>query len=110
MNPSKLGYSVAALVLGNQRATQAHAALCRGLVDDEMFFENAGEAFLVYDRIRGLLPAMRAAYQNPHLWAQLETLGKRMEAWHEKRAPGHVAAMRQRMARMRPVAAKTASE
>jgi hypothetical protein len=82
----------------------------RGLVDDEMFFENAGEAFLVYDRIRGLLPAMRAAYQNPHLWAQLETLGKRMEAWHEKRAPGHVAAMRQRMARMRPAAAKTASE
>ena len=48
--------------------------------------------------IRALLPGVRAAYQNPHAWAQLEAFGKRMEAWQEKRAPGHVAAMRQMMA------------
>jgi hypothetical protein len=82
----------------------------RGLIDDDLFFENSGEGFLVYDRIRALLPGVRAAYQNPHAWAQLEAFGKRMEAWQEKRAPGHVAAMRQMIARTRQAAAKAAGE
>jgi hypothetical protein len=80
----------------------------RGLVDDEMFFGNAGEGFLVYDRIRDVLPVMRTAFQNPHLWGQLEAFGKRMEAWQEKRAPGHIATMRQMMGRTRPATGKTA--
>jgi hypothetical protein len=79
----------------------------RGLIDDEFFFENSGEAFFVYDRIRELLPGMRAAYQNPQAFSNLEALGKRMEAWQEKRAPGSVAAMR---ARRQGAAAKAASE
>ena len=82
----------------------------RGLIDDDLFFENSAEGFWVWDRVRGLLPAMRAAHQNPHLWSQLDTFGKRMEAWQEKRAPGHVAAMRQRMSGMRQNAAKAAGE
>ena len=79
----------------------------RGLVDDDFFFENSGEGFLIYDRIREMLPAMRAAYHNPHAWSHLESFGKRMEAWQEKRAPGSVAAMR---ARRQAAAAKAASE
>jgi hypothetical protein len=82
----------------------------RGLMDDDLFFESAGEGFLVWDRLREVIPAMRAAFQNPHLWSQLEAFGKRMEAWQEKRAPGHVAAMRQMMSRTRPAAAKAAGE
>ena len=82
----------------------------RGLIDDELFFENSGEGFLVWDRVRPLLPGVRAAYQNPHAWGQLEAFGQRMEAWQEKRAPGHVAAVRQMMSRTRPSAAKAASE
>ena len=82
----------------------------RGLVDDELFFENAGEGFLVYDRVRDLLPGMRAAYKNPHAFAQLETFGKRMEAWIERRSPGQVAHMRQMMAQMRSAAAKSAND
>jgi hypothetical protein len=80
----------------------------RGLVDDELFFESAGEGFLVFDRIRDLLPAMRGMFKNPQAFAQLETFGKRMETWIERRAPGHVAHMRQMMAQMRPGAAKSA--
>jgi hypothetical protein len=80
----------------------------RGLVDDDFFFENAGEAFFVYDRIRTLLPGMRANFHNPHVWSQLEALGKRMEAWQEKRAPGAVAAMREMTARRLAAAAKAA--
>lgn len=83
----------------------------RGLIDDELFFENAGEGFLVYDRLRDLLPAMRVMFKNPHTWAQLETFGKRMEAWIERRAPGNVAHMRQMIAQMmRPAAAKSAGD
>jgi hypothetical protein len=82
----------------------------RGLVDDDLFFENAGEGFVVYDRIRELLPAMRAMYKNPLAFAQLEAFGKRMEAWLERRAPGHVAHMRQMMAQMRHGAARSAGD
>lgn len=82
----------------------------RGLVDDDLFFENAGEGFLVYDRIRELLPAMRAGYKNPHAFAQLEAFGKRMETWIERRSPGHVAHMRQMLAQMRSAAAKSAND
>jgi hypothetical protein len=82
----------------------------RGLLDDDLFFENAGEGFFVYDRIRDLLPAMRATFKNPYTWKQLEDFGKRMEAWIERRAPGHVAHMRQMMAQMRSAAAKSAGD
>jgi len=83
----------------------------RGLIDDDLFFENSGEGFLVYDRIRELLPGMRAAYNNPLAWSHLESLGKRMEAWQEKRAPGSVAAMRaRRQAAAAAAAAKAAGE
>lgn len=67
----------------------------RGLIDDELFFESAGEAWFVWERLRELAPAMRAAFKNPHAWAQLEALAKRFEQWQERRSPGHIAAMRQ---------------
>jgi hypothetical protein len=79
----------------------------RGLIDDDLFFENSGEGFLVYDSVREMLPAMRAAYNNPHAWSHLESFGKRMEAWQEKRAPGSVGAMR---ARRKAALAKAAGD
>ena len=69
----------------------------RGLIEDELFFENAGEAWFVWERLRALAPGVRAASKNPHAWSHLEALAKRMEEWQERRAPGHVATMRQRM-------------
>jgi len=69
----------------------------RGLIDDELFFESSGEAWFVWERLRPLAPGMRAASKNPRAWGQLEALATRMEQWQEQRAPGHLAAMRQRM-------------
>lgn len=69
----------------------------RGLIDDDLFFESSGEAWFVWERLRALAPGMRAASKNPHAWGQLEALAKRIEEWQESRAPGHTAAMRQRM-------------
>jgi len=79
----------------------------RGLIDDELFFESSGEAWFVWERIRELAPAYRAAMKNPHAWGQLEKLAKRMEQWQEQRAPGHLAAIRQIMnPAERPASAK----
>jgi hypothetical protein len=66
----------------------------RGLIDDGIFFENNGEIWVVWDRIRNIAPAWRTAFQNPTIFGNLEETCRRMEAWREKRAPGSTAAMR----------------
>ena len=43
----------------------------RGLIDD-IFFEHNGEIWIVWDRIRNIVPAWRAAFQNPLIFANLE--------------------------------------
>lgn len=76
----------------------------RGLIDDELFFESNGEIWVVWDRIRAIVPAWRAAFKNPTVFQNLEETCKRLESWREKRAPGSTAAMRQMMEQMRPKA------
>lgn len=72
----------------------------RGLIDEEFFFENSGEQWIVWERLKAIAPAMRTAFKNPHAWAKLEEHCKHLEAWREKRAPGSTEAMRQMMAQM----------
>ena len=73
----------------------------RGLINDELFFESNGEMWVVWDRIRGIVPPWRSAYKNPLVFCNLEEACKRLEAWREKRAPGSNAAMRQMMQQAR---------
>jgi hypothetical protein len=73
----------------------------RGLIDEEFFFETSGEQWLVWDRIRPIAEAWRAAFKNPRLFANLEQHCKRLEAWREKNAPGATELMRQMMEQMR---------
>ena len=72
----------------------------RGLMDEELFFETSGEQWIVWERVKPIVPAWRAAFKNPHVLANLEELCKRMEVWREKRAPGSTEAMRQIMQQM----------
>lgn len=76
----------------------------RGLIDEEFFFENTGEQWIVWERIKGLVPDQRARSKNPHMYAALEKHVKKLEAWRKKRAPGSTEAMRQMMAQMMPPA------
>ncbi|HKW55909.1 MAG TPA: hypothetical protein VJN42_01010 [Candidatus Acidoferrum sp.] len=69
----------------------------RGLINDELFFENNGEIWVVWDRMHTIVPAWRAAFKNPLLFTHIEDVCKRLEAWREKRAPGSSAAMRKVM-------------
>ena len=74
----------------------------RGLINDELFFESNGEIWVVWDRIRNVVPTWRAAFKNPTVFCNMENLCKRFETWREKRAPGSNNAMRQMMEQMRP--------
>ena len=67
----------------------------RGLINDELFFESNGEIWVVWDRMRTIVPTWRSAFKNPHLFQNIEEACKRLEAWREKRAPGSTVAMRQ---------------
>jgi hypothetical protein len=74
----------------------------RGMINDELFFESNGEIWIVWDRIRDIVPTWRTAFKNPILFHNLEETCKRLEVWREKKAPGSSAAMRQMMAQLRP--------
>jgi hypothetical protein len=84
----------------------------RGLIDEDFFFENTGEQWAVWSRIKALVPAMRERSKNPHHYENLEKHCSRFEAWREKRAPGSGEVMRQMMAQMQQAMkqAKTASD
>jgi hypothetical protein len=72
----------------------------RGLINDELFFESNGEIWVVWDRMRAIVPTWRAAFKNPHLFENIELTCKRFEAWREKRAPGSTVAMQQMMGQL----------
>ena len=67
----------------------------RGLVDDELYFESNGEAWVVWQKLCHLAPTMRATYKNPTMFEHLESLAKRLEEWRERRAPGSSEVLRQ---------------
>ena len=74
----------------------------RGLINDELFFESNGEIWVVWDRMRSIVPTWRSAFKNPYLFSNIEDACKRLEGWREKRAPGSSSAMRQMMDQTKP--------
>ncbi len=72
----------------------------RGLIDEEFFFENTGEQWIVWERLKPTVAGWREIFKNPHAFGNLEKHCTRLEAWREKRAPGSSEATRQMLARM----------
>src|SRR5260370_6767909 len=66
----------------------------RGLINDELFFDSNGEIWVVWDRMRSIVPTWRAAFKNPHLFHNIEETCKRLEAWRRKAPSGPPAARR----------------
>ena len=73
---------------------QACALVDYGLLHEDLFFETSGEFFGVWERVAPIVEEGRKMFVNPLFLANLEKAAKRFETWIEKRAPGHVAAMR----------------
>lgn len=76
---------------------QACSLLNYGLLHEDLFFETSGEFFGVWEQVKAVLPQFRKQFVDPNLLSNLEQAAKRYEAWSEKRAPGHIAAMREWM-------------
>jgi hypothetical protein len=72
----------------------------RGLIDEEFFFENSGEQWIVWDRLKPIAGTIRERMKNPHAYEKLEQHVARFEAWRERRAPGHNDHMRQMLRQM----------
>ena len=66
----------------------------RGLVDEDLFFETAGEQWVLWEQVKPVIGAWRTMFSNQHFLAHLEKQCERFEAWREKRDPGSNAAMR----------------
>jgi hypothetical protein len=66
-----------------------------GVLNQELFFQSAGEMLYTWERIREIVPAMRAAYGNPRMYHNLETVATAQIKWHEAAAPGWYAGFQQ---------------
>ena len=73
----------------------------RGLIDEDFFFENTGEQWVVWEQVKPVIGAWRTMFSSPKFLANLEEQCKRLEAWREKRNPGSNEAIRKLMAEMR---------
>ena len=80
----------------------------RGLIDDEMFFENGAEFWYCWQKIKPIAAELRAMYQNPIAFKNLEATSKRIEAWWDRVGPEIAEGHRKRIAQMRESAAAPA--
>ena len=87
---------------------QACALLNYGLLHEDLFFETSGEFFGVWERVKPTIAEGREMFKYKGFLAHVEKAAQRYETWVEKRSPGHIAAMREFMKKMRPQAAKAA--
>jgi len=76
---------------------QACTLLNYGLLHDELFFETSGEFFGIWEQVKAVLPQFREQFGDPNMLSNMERAAKRYEEWSEKRAPGHIAKMREWM-------------
>ena len=68
-----------------------------GLISEQLFFESNSEFYAVWTKVQTIAPLRRAAFKSPLIWQSIETLASKYEKWTEKRAPGALEAMRERM-------------
>src|SRR5687767_1395982 len=87
---------------------QACALLNYGLLHEDLFFETSGEFFGVWELLKPVVPQFREAFSDKNMLANLEKAAQRYEQWSERRAPGHIATMRQMMQQMRNKGASAA--
>lgn len=104
--PGTEGGTNAMMVVGYWE--QACAMLNHGLLHEELFFETTGEFFMVWERIKPMVPGFRQAFAATHFMKNIEQTATRYEAWVEKTSPGHLARMREFMKQMRTQTAKAA--
>jgi hypothetical protein len=82
----------------------------RGLIDDELFFENSAEFWFVWERMKKLVPALRASSHNPSAYKHLELAAERLEKHWDRMSPGLADFQKQRVAQSLEAASKAAQK
>ncbi|MGH9376212.1 MAG: DUF4760 domain-containing protein [Terriglobia bacterium] len=75
----------------------AASLLNHGLINDELFFESAGELWVVWEKVKRIAPQVRELWKNPTAHKNLEQAAQKYEEWMARRAPEALAAGRARM-------------
>ncbi len=75
----------------------AASLLNRGLIHEELFFENNTELLGVWIRIEHLVPQFREMWKNPLICKNLEQAAEKYEKWLKKSAPEALPFLRERM-------------
>jgi hypothetical protein len=65
-----------------------------GLINEELFFENTNELWVVWQKIKRLALETRQKFENPYVWKNLEAVSERFEKWFAGRAPQGIEALR----------------
>jgi len=107
MSPGSEAGNFVGMVIGYWE--QACALLNYELLHEGLFFETSGEFFGVWEQLKPVVPQFRERFADPNLLSNMEKAAQRYEQWVEKRAPGHIEAMRQLMQQMRGKTAAAAN-
>ena len=68
-----------------------------GLIKEEFFFENTSEFWILWSKVKHLVPTFREERKNPLTWKNLETLSEKYEQWMTQRAPEALDSLRKRL-------------
>jgi hypothetical protein len=59
-----------------------------GVLNRSLFFESGGELLFTWFRIEAIVPAIREAFGNPNIQANMEQVAKQYIEWIDAKTPG----------------------
>ena len=68
-----------------------------GVLHEELFFQSGRELLLVWERVRDIVPQVRAQLKNDIEWKNLETVGNAYIKWWNANSPGAYEAFQKRI-------------
>ena len=71
--------------------------ITNGVLNEELFFQSNREFLFVWERVRDVVPAVRAQLKNPIEWRNLEIVATAYAKWWNKEAPGAYEAFSKRI-------------
>jgi len=66
----------------------AASFVVRGVLHEELFFENSAEMLLVWERVKGIVGDFRTSRSNPLFFRNLEKASEKYVHWMNANAPG----------------------
>src|SRR5215475_5576689 len=66
----------------------AASFVVRGILHEELFFENSTEMLLVWERVKGIIGEFRKSRNNPLYLRNLEKASEKLVLWMNTNAPG----------------------